>query len=408
MARAQATLDPAADAAALLRRLGFATLMLFVPLAALLTRRGIVVLVPVGVVLLVLAAALDGLNRPAGEAARRTLGSPATLGALVLLAWCALSLVWTPFVADAAERLLNIAGAVAVAVTGYLALPDRMRSANLYILPVGLAGAALLAIMLGLFGWPAGWGGDEGAQNLQRGLVVLVLLLWPALAWLRSRRREREAWLLAALVAAAVLCGRQLMPLFAFGVGAVIYGVTALDLRRGVQVTAGVCAGLIALAPVIPLLMRPILSGFTGSGAPALRSLRIWREVIVTEPVRVVTGHGFESALRGRYVGLLAADAPTTLLFEVWYDLGLVGAFAGAFALYAAVTGAGRQHAVLVPGMMAAFAAAFAFACLGIGTALMWWFTGLSALVLVFVACERGQFRTRRPKARLLRAANDA
>jgi hypothetical protein len=58
--------------------------------------------------------------------------------------------------------------------------------------------------------------------------------------------------------------------------------------------------------------------------------------------------------------------------------------------------------------VIAAFAAAFTLACLGIGTAQMWWFTALAVLVLIFVAAERGQFRTTRPKAMFLRkAAND-
>lgn len=48
---------------------------------------------------------------------------------------------------------------------------------------------------------------------------------------------------------------------------------------------------------------------------------------------------------------------------------------------------------------MAAFATAFAIACLGVGMTVMWWFTSLAMLVLVFVTVERGQFRTQRPKA---------
>jgi hypothetical protein len=56
---------------------------------------------------------------------------------------------------------------------------------------------------------------------------------------------------------------------------------------------------------------------------------------------------------------------------------------------------------------MAAFATAFTFACLGIPTAQMWWFTALVAVVLIFVATERGQFRTKRPKASFLRPVND-
>ena len=245
-------------------------------------------------------------------------------------------------------------------------------------------------------------------QNLQRGLVVLVLLFWPALAWLRSRGRDREALLLAGAVGAAVLLGRQAMPAIALGIGALVYGGTLLDPRRGVRVTAAAMAALLALAPLLPLLARPLLSGSTGSGASPLLSLRVWRDVTVAEPLRVITGHGFETALRSRLTGLLSPEAPTTLLFEVWYELGLVGAAAGAVALFAGVRGTGREHAVLVPGAMAAFASAFTFACLGIGTAQMWWFTALSALVLVFVVCERGQFRTRRPKVRPVEAARKA
>ena len=76
--------------------------------------------------------------------------------------------------------------------------------------------------------------------------------------------------------------------------------------------------------------------------------------------------------------------------------------------MLAAATRAGHGHPPLVPGVMGAFAAAFALACLGIGTAQMWWFTALAVLVLIFVAAERGQFRTTRPKAIFQRSpAND-
>jgi hypothetical protein len=37
----------------------------------------------------------------------------------------------------------------------------------------------------------------------------------------------------------------------------------------------------------------------------------------------------------------------------------------------------------------------------------MWWFTALVVVVLVFVAAERGQFRTKRPKAFLRRSGRE-
>src|ERR671912_193959 len=121
MARAPSpAVDPAVSAGALLRRLGFATLTLAVPAAALVARRAIVVLVPVGVTLLVLASALDGKHRPLGTNAGRFLSSRGAIAGLVLLGWCALSLLWTPFLNPASERFISILGTVAVAVVGYL------------------------------------------------------------------------------------------------------------------------------------------------------------------------------------------------------------------------------------------------------------------------------------------------
>ena len=402
------TADPAADAAALLRRIGFATLTLVIPVAALVTRRAIVVLAPVGVMLLVLAALLDGENRPL----RATLGRRARswgglAGGLVLL-WCALSLIWTPFFAPAAERFLNIAATVAVGVAGYAALPDRMRSANLYLVPVGAAVAAVAAIGLAVSGPKSGLGLEDDGQSLERGLVVLVLFLWPSIAWLRSRGRDLAALGLLALVAAAVVLGPQPLPAAALAAGALVYAATTVAPAFGAAATGIVMAGSLALAPLIPFIARPIATYLLGRSDPTVASLDIWRWLVTSEPVRLITGHGFETALRGRLVGLLVPNAPSTLLFEVWYELGLVGALAGAVALYASVRGTRHRHPSLVPGIMASFAAAFTLACLGIGTAQMWWFTALVVLMLIFVAAERGQVRTTRPKARVLKAANDA
>ena len=408
MARVSSTTaDPAAEAAALLRRVGFATLVLIVPTAALVTRRGLVVLIPIGVFLIATAAAIDGAQRPVSATGRAIARSPAGIAAGVALLWCVLSLIWTPFPAQASERLLNIGATIAMALVGYLALPDRMRSANLYLVPVGVVVAAAVGCAVALFGMPVQRSPEVVAQNLDRGLTVLALLVWPAAAWLNSRGRPFEAVAVGLLVGLATLLGPQANPPIAFAVGALAFGATVLAGRRGIAAIAWTGAGLLALAPLIPFLARAVAGLFLETGHPALRAMRIWRSVVVGEPERLVTGHGFETALRGRLEGLLPFNAPNTILFELWYELGVVGALAAAAALFAAVIASGRNSPPVVPGMIAAFAAAYAFACLGIGTAQMWWFTALALVVLVFVAIERGQFRTTRPKARLSRPAND-
>jgi hypothetical protein len=407
MARAPSPpIDPAADAAALLRRLGFAALMLALPVGGLVARRGAVVLVPVGVVLLVIAAALDGSHRRLRDSLRDAVTSPAGLAGGLLLGWCGLSLFWTPFQGPASERFLSVVATIGVGLAGYLALPDRMRAANLYLLPVGTGLAAAAGVLLSLFGG-SGQSGTEDNQSLARGLVVLVLFLWPSMAWLRSRRRDREAIALAVAVAVAAALGPELLPLIGLGVGAAVYALTAYNPPLGVRLTALAMSGLLALGPLVPFIARPIATTLLDRSDPIWITNAVWQRVIARDPIHLITGHGFETALRGRYAGLLPEAAPSTLLFEVWYDLGIVGAFSGAAALYFSATRAGREDPPLVPAFMAAFATTFTFACLGVTIAQMWWFTALVALVLIFVATERGQFRTTRPKASFPRPVND-
>jgi hypothetical protein len=394
--------DPAGDAAALLRRLGFATLMLAVPVASLTARRGAVLLVPIALILIILAAVLDGAHRKVFEGLREAVVSPAGLAGGVLLLWCALSLLWTPFQGRASERLLGVVATLAIGLAGYLALPDRMRSANLYLLPVGAGLAALVAAAVALLG---GVDTSPEEQTLVRGLVVLILLLWPALAWLRSRQRHTEALVLAVAVASAAALGPDPLPLAALAVGAGVYALTGYRLRLGVRLTATAMAALLVLAPLVPFLLRP-LNAVLERGNPFSVATEIWRRVILNDATRMITGHGFETAMRGRGT-LLPVNAPTTFLFEVWYDLGVIGALAGAAALYFGAMRAGREDPPLVPAIMAAFATAFALAAFGIGTGQMWWYTSLVALVLIFVAVERGPFRTTRPKANFLRPVND-
>ncbi|QRM29325.1 peptide ABC transporter permease [Microvirga sp. VF16] len=394
------TVNPSADAAAMLRRLGFAILFFAVPLAALFTRRALVVMAPLAVILLVLASVLDGSARHAWDKLTALATSPGGIAGLVLLFWAGLSLVWTPFLPQASERLLNITGMILMGLGGYLAVPERMRSANLYLLPIGVGLAALIAIPLALTG---GSRFDPEGLSLERGMLMLVLLLWPAIAWLHSRGRNLEAIGLALAVAVCSLLTRDGLPLYGLAAGAVVFVITAWNPIFGSRVTGFVMAGLLLFAPILPFILKPLATTLLGAKAPATVSLDIWRQIILNEPLRLLTGHGLETALRGRFYGLVPPNAPSTLLFEVWYELGLVGAVAGSVLLYQVVVGAKSHRATVAPGIMAAFACTYALGCLGIGTAQVWWFTALVVLVLIFVAIERGQFRTKRPKAILRR-----
>ena len=195
--------DPAADAAALLRRLGFAILMIGLPVVALVTRRGVVVLAPIGVALLAIAAVIDGDHRGISVGVASLFGRLAGIAGLVALGWAVLSLAWAPFAAPAGERLGNLAATLALGAAGYLALPVRMRSANLYPLAIGVGLAALVAIGLLLAESRPAW--DEETLTRDRGVVALSLLVWPAAAWLHSRGRDLQS--VAIVLAVAIATG---------------------------------------------------------------------------------------------------------------------------------------------------------------------------------------------------------
>lgn len=399
--------DAANDAAALLRRIGFFGLFVVVPVVAQVSRRATVVLAPIAVILLILASAIDGQQRTLREGLGRLLRAPAFLAGTLVILWSALSLVWTPFLGPAAERLANLVATILLTLGGYLALPDRMRSANLYLLPLGVGAASAVAILIGLSGEAMARENPDGDSALERGAVLLALLGWPAIAWLRSRGRDTESFVIAVLVAGALLLAPAMTPLLALGLGALVFALTVYRQALGTRASALVLAGLLAVAPVLPFLARPIGAALLGPTAPGVLSIKAWQKLVTSEPLRLVTGHGFETALRGRFVGLLPANAPTTMLFEFWFELGVVGALAAAFALYASVRRASAASAPLVPGAMAAFATAFTIGGIGVGLTAMWWLTSLAIAALVFVAIERGQFRSRRPKASQLSQVTD-
>lgn len=392
------SLDPAADAAALLRRIGFATLVFAVPAAALMARRATVVLVPIGTVLILIAAVLDRGSPGVTRGLRAALTSPAGVAALVLIGWAMLSILWTPFPRTATDKIINIAGVILLGAAGVASLPERMRAANLYLVPVGAGIAALLAIGLGGWRLNGGGGGGDG-ESLRRGLVVLVAAVWPALGWLVSRSRPALALALVGAVGAALLVATAWAAAVALAAGGFVYALATVRPRLAARLTAFAAAGALALAPLFPFVLRPFLKAFHGPFYPGATALRVWAEVMGREPLLLVTGHGLDASVRARLVGLLPAGAPQALPFEIWYELGVVGAFAAAALAALSVRAARRVHAPLLPSVLGAFTAGFVLTGFGAAGTQAWWSTALGAVVLTFVSVERGQFRTQRPKA---------
>jgi hypothetical protein len=400
MARSNPTTpDLAGDAAGLLRRFGFAVLVILAPIAAIVSRRGLVILVPIGIALLVLATFIDSEGREPLGRARRAMIGPAGLTAAFLAFWAGLSLLWTPFPAAASERLLNLAGIAAVGMLAVAALPQRMRVTNLYLMPIGTGLAALVALVLEARGVPLGDAEPTTDMAiLDRGLLLLVLVAPSAISWLASKDRYMSCFALVAVVTAALVYGGAWPALAAFAIGAVVYAIATLDGGIGRWVGLVVMPGLVLAAPLVPFLLRPMAKLVFGISHPRVESIRVWARIVTDDPARLITGHGLDTVLRAKIAGLVPNLAPTGILFEVWFELGFLGAIALALLLAFAVNGASRLQGGAAPGAMMTLAVAFSLAVMGQGAAQAWWLIGLALAALVAVAVDRGQYRTTRPR----------
>ncbi len=391
---AQAPLDPATDAALLLRRIGFGTLALVLPLAALVSRRAAVVLVPIGIALLIIATLVEDPRRFTAMLREAVFSRPGLI-LLGLVAWALLSLVWSPFPAAAAEKAGNLLLAVLLGFAGLSALPERMRSSNLNLSPLGTGSAGIFA--LGLIIVAALRSAETPPGAVERGVSIILITAWPALAWLLSRERGLSALGLALVVALLALTRFEDGETIAMICGTVAFGAVTASRERAAQVIATIIAGLMLFAPILPFLLAPLVAALPDGASDFAQMLSIWADVIRQSPIELITGHGLDTVVRGQMSGILPQPAPATLLFETWYELGLVGAAAAAACLYFAIRAAGRMPGALAAGGVAAFTTAFALSVFGFAPLLPWWLMTLTAVVLLFGAIARGQYRTDRP-----------
>lgn len=394
---ANAPLDPAADAAMLLRRIGFATLALALPIASLVSRRAAVVLTPIGIALLIISSLIEERGRFGHNLKEFLLTRPGFV-LIGLVGWAVLSLVWSPYTLSATEKATNLLLAVVLGFCGAAALPERMRAANLNLIALGTGIAALFALALTISGSLRSPATAAEVSSVDRGITVVLIMSWPALAWLLSRARGLSALGLALAVGLLALTRFEDGEAVAMICGAVAFGAISANRELAARIIGTLAAGLMLFAPALPFLLLPVAAQLPDNIA---RSLGIWADIVISEPVRLITGHGLDTVLRGRLTGILPTDVPATLLFELWYELGLVGAAGAAVCLFFAIRAAGEMVGALAAGVVAAYVTGFALAVLGFATFQTWWLMTLASVALLFTAVARGQYRTDRPLAPL-------
>lgn len=393
--------DPAKAAAGMLLRFGFAILAIVTPSATLLSRWVIVILVPIAAVLIILAVLLRRDPARLIDACRNALWSWAGATSLLLVTWAVFSLVWTPQPAEAAGRLFKTIGVIALGFMAVQALPRKMRSTNLHLVTIGVViGALLLLIGRGLelaglasFQFPAATPG--------RATMLIACLGWAAAAWLMIKDRRILAACQLFLVFGVAILGPTGEAILPTGIGFLVFAVAWAVPERAGRGLAIFFAVLVAFAPFVPLLakMVTLIPGLTPG--PALATGAQWWQIIQQDPLAVITGRGMESIARARQSGLVPADVPSTLISDLWFDLGLLGALAMAFLVFLCFRAAGRMGLEVAPFALGGLASAFAFTFLERGATQTWWLNGMTVFAVLLMSVERGRHRTVRPRAAL-------
>lgn len=393
--------DPAQQAAGLLLRLGIAIIAIGAPLGSVFSRRLIFSLVPVGAVLILLAILLDPQRRQM-ERLREVLAAPAALTAVFVLGWAGLSLLWTPFTEPAAERYFKSASTLLLAAAAAAVLPSHTKTSNLYLLPAGLGASALAVLAFGLLHSPVPAQEIE-TSTLDRAALSLSMLLWPALGALAVRNRWASAGALAVAVAVAIIAVWTPVALVALALGAITFSL-ATNMPKKVGTFLGLLlAAVMMLAPAIPLALAPLLTSSTSAFA---LSIQIAEQIVTQDIWRLITGHGIDTIARSMGIQYLPAETPRTMIFEIWYEYGIVGAWSIALLIFLCCRGAAHLPAPISAFLLGGLVCGTTIVLCGLVTTQLWWLTLLAVVGVQFALVAKGQYRSVRPKAKAISAGS--
>ena len=389
--------QPAASAARLLRRVGFFVLAA-APLLSMASRRGFVIAVPFGSILLIMATLIESETNKPWQSIGRMAVSICGIAGLFVLLWAGLSLIWTPFKSEAMARLANMIGLVVLVMTTVASLPVHSRASNLHVLPIGLGVAIVLANGLSI------WSLNDPDLVIdplftERLPLFASVLLFPCIGWLHSRQRFGGALMLLVFTGSFLILHDAYAALFSLTLGIVFYGLAVWRATWCRWLSGMMTIGLLVLAPVLPFVLRPLTKWAFGATDLNVDALRAWGRLVQREPLRLMTGHGFDVTARAKAAGLIEPTAPRGLLFELWYDLGLLGVVGVAIVLLMIIRASSKSAPVLAPGILATLICAFSLTVLGQVALQSWWVTLIGLVVIMWFAIEQGQYHTIRPRS---------
>ena len=247
------------------------------------------------------------------------------------------------------------------------------------------------------------YGAEVEPQRIADGAVVLVATLFPAMGGLAAR--GRNGWgrllLIAAFISVYALGSTALMIALLVGFAALSFAVS--DLERTVKDLAWGAAGFIAFGPIAVIVTAELTRGVMNYGLSALdapfATLGRAYAMVIHEKLLLITGHGFEALTRGLQTGIFGPTTPRGALFAIWFELGVVGAWVTAAAVWFGFRRIASAPPRLAPYLAAALASNLALAALIENFGDMLWVLSLGVAILSADVAARSQYRTTRPSA---------
>ena len=396
---ARANRDDAVDASHFFSRIGYAVLAIGAPVGVVVHPIALFVVFPIGVALILMAAALDA--RPGMiDRAFVALRIPTFLMLLAGLAWATLSVLWTPYPIAAAQHILKLALLIASTWLAIAAPRDNAEATDLYLFPIGVV---LLMIAMAAKGLAHQLDAVSDDGTLAWGGVALALLLFPAIGGLAARGRNGLSRLLLILALGFAYIDGYAPLTIALFAGYLALSFAISDMQRTANELAWAAAALAIFSPLIPALAPTVaawvfhtkLFYLPASYAP----LSVAADVFTHDKLRLITGRGLETVTRSVREGILPAQTPRALAFTVWYELGIIGALIAASGLWLAFRGLKDAPPRLAPFMAAGLTAVIALAFLNVDMENM---TGLTLAAVAVISTDvaaRSQYRTTRPSA---------
>jgi O-antigen ligase len=274
---------------------------------------------------------------------------PMALGLLLAwAAWAALTSLWSPWDGPTAAKILALL-ALGLPFIAAAAANEKTGALTLW---AALAAFIVLSVMLGVeaaFDMPLNRASLPGVpdgeinRNPSRGLIVLMSLVWPVIAWLLSRRAPAYS-ALAAIVAivcfALSLQFDQLSTAVGFSAGAFVLAIALFLPRLMILATSLGLAVWMLIAPfATPFLVASpqLVDAVPLSWA---HRIAIWRYTCARIMEQPWIGHGIDSGRTTTDMlevrGLLTRGIPVhphSASLQIWHDLGLVGALLSAALL---------------------------------------------------------------------------